>query len=127
MKVLVATERGQGSRKNDFAHATPGELVTFASECDGEPVDGACGCRRALGGVESHKATTTFTVEERPITLKDLTAALDKSLREGGWVDEGEDDAWAREDAREIARIAAAFPVGAVIERRGNNFKTRKV
>src|SRR3990172_8245236 len=70
VKVLVATAETQGERSNDFCHTVEGELVTWpALECSGESVDGGCGCRRALCGVGSLKATTTAKVVERTCDL----------------------------------------------------------
>ena len=57
MKMLVATKETQGKRRNDFCWATEGELVRFAFQCDGEAVDGRCGCRRSFCGLDSHKAS----------------------------------------------------------------------
>jgi len=128
MKVLVATSETRGQRKNDFGHATDGEIVTFGSECDGEPVDGVCGCRRAMIGVDSRKATTTFKVVEMPsLTLEGLAEKIHDSLKTGGWSadDEPGRRKWAAEDASELARMADFFTVGAVLEKRGKKFQTR--
>jgi len=62
MKLLVATTQTQGQRQNDFCWATPGEILHFGSECDREGIDGACGCKRSLSGLDSLKATTTMIV-----------------------------------------------------------------
>lgn len=62
MKVLVATTKRQGMRKNDFCHATEGELVKFSFECDGEKVDGKCGCKRSMGGINSRELPTDKSV-----------------------------------------------------------------
>jgi hypothetical protein len=59
MKVFVSTKDGQGIRNNDFSWTNEGELVKFALECDGEKIDGKCGCRRSMSGFDTHKATTT--------------------------------------------------------------------
>lgn len=129
MKVLVATSETRGQRKNDFGHATDGEIVMFGSECDGEPVDGRCGCRRAMIGVDSHKATTTMKVVDMPTLTQDgLTERVHAALKAGGW---GRDDEaglrkWAQEDAKELARVAAFFTVGFVVEKRGGKFQVRR-
>ncbi len=47
MKVLTATTKTQGARKNDFCFCDEGEMVMLGSECDGETADGSCGCKRA--------------------------------------------------------------------------------
>ena len=128
MKVLVATSETRGHRKNDFGHATDGEIVTFGSECDGEAIDGTCGCRRAMVGVVSRKATTTFKGVEMPdLTLEALADKIHDSLKAGGWSanDEPGRRSWAADDARELARLAGFFTVGAVIEKRGKKFQVR--
>jgi len=129
MKVLVATNETQGQRKSDYHNAETGELVRFIMECDGEKVDGKCGCRRALGGMVSQKATTTFTVEDRPgFELDDLILAVAESLGNAGWLsgDVEEALAWATSDAEELAHIAEVFPVGSIVEKRGRDIKERR-
>lgn len=131
MKVLVATKLTQGQRGNDFSHADEGELLGFTSECDGEPVDGKCGCRRAFSGLVTHRATTTAQVVERPeLDLAGYVKAMRASLASGGWtahMSAKEADAWAREDATELARMAEAFPVGMIVEKRGAKVQERRV
>ena len=128
MKILVATNKTQGRRKNDFCHTTEDELVMFAFECDGETVDGSCGCRRSFSGCDSHRATTTALVEERLLDTKGYAEIILKALQDGGWVNDPADDEgreWAEKDATELARIADTFKVGAVIEKRGNTLNSR--
>lgn len=130
MKVLVATADSQGVRKNDFCNATVGELVTFCNECDGEEVDGRCGCRRSMAGLESHKATTTFQVVNRDITREDFEQKLRDSLVDAGWaglMSQEELEAQIKEDADELLRLAEYFPLGRILEKRGRNIQTRKV
>lgn len=130
MKVLVATRQTQGKRRNDYSWTNERELVTFGFECDRDcGPDGKCGCKRALCGVDSLKATTTMQVAERPkMTPADYVQAIARSLVSGGWYDtEAEATEHAREDALELARIASMFPVGEVLEKRGNAFISRGV
>lgn len=130
MKVLVATKATQGQRKNDFGNAEEGELVGFGSECDDEAVDGRCGCRRAMVGLGSRKATTTFMVVERPdLDLEGLITAVHQSLIAGGWTTAGDPEglAWAKDDAKQLADLATYFPLGSILEKRGKNLQTRKV
>lgn len=130
MRVLVATCETQGKRKNDFCFATEGELVKFPGiECDRETPDGSCGCRRSLGGVESGRATTTLRVVERDLTATEVKAIFFESMRQSGWV---KDESWAdtvreqcADDAKGLLRIAGSFPVGTVLERRGEVFNVR--
>lgn len=131
MKVLVATKEHQGDRTNDFFWCRPGELVKFSMECDGEEIDGDCGCRRAMSGVESQKATTTMKVEDRPdldrhAVIRIMRAALDK----GGWTNgmpERRAARWAAQEADDVLTVAEQLPTGAIVERRGNKFVCREV
>lgn len=129
MKVLKATTRGQGKRSSDFCHALPGELVMFTFECDGEKVDGACGCRRSMGGVGSHKGTTTFEVVDEPgFTRAMLVETVRASLGASGWLaggDRAENDKWIGGMADDLVRCAEAFPHGSLLERRGKVMQVR--
>jgi hypothetical protein len=126
MKVLVATKDGQSMRKNDFSHTNDGEFVGFVFECEGEQVDGSCGCRRAFGGLSSHKSTTTAGVIQKELTESQYLELYLRSRREAGWLKESDDCSWAEAEARDMLRIAAAFPVGAILEKRGNKVQARK-
>lgn len=127
MKVLVATADTQGRRENDFCWADEGEIVTFGSECDDETIDGTCGCRRALCGVETRRATTTFRVEERDdLSQEDLVAVLAASLVAGRWFATMEQAGpTAVANAFRLARLASLFPEDTVLERRGDQFAAR--
>lgn len=127
MKVFVATKDGQGKRANDFSWATEGELVTTAFECDGEAVDGSCGCRRALSGMESRKSTTTFKVIEKEITPTQYAKAVLESLISGGWgKDDPETRAWADQTATALQELASHFPLNVFLEKRGDRIQTRE-
>src|SRR5688572_27337393 len=76
MKVIVATSKLQGQRKSDFCHATEGELVVFPFQCDGEKIDGPCGCRRSMSGIDSGKATTTMMVVEMEISSEEFRTKI---------------------------------------------------
>ncbi|GAB3162135.1 hypothetical protein [Amycolatopsis sp. cg9] len=127
LAVLVATARTQKQRGNDFLACSPDELVDITSSCDrdrGRP-DGGCGCCRSFTGLDSRKATTTAEVVERQMTFADYVAAHQASLIRAGLPDTDEVRGWAEEAARDMARIAAAFPVGTVVERRGDQILER--
>ena len=126
MKVLVATKCMQGTRSNDYSWTEEGELVGFALECDGEDVDGACGCRRGFAGLASHKATTTARVTEKGHTEGQYIAAYRLSKVRAGWVKPGEDPAWVREQAKEMLRIASCFTCGTIVEKRGDDIVERR-
>jgi hypothetical protein len=124
MKVLVATAKGQGVRTSDYHHATEGEHVVFASECDRrESIDGRCGCKRGMAGTVSRKVTTTALVADLDL---DRQAYIDAIVahQQAAW---GEfiDTAEFIEEAEEMLRIADCFPVGAVVEKRGSTVKMR--
>lgn len=123
-KVFVATLQTQGRRKNDFCFAKEGELLRFTTECDGERVDGPCGCRRALSGMESQKATTTFTVQETSLSKERFAETLAASYAAAGFGAILTPE-FVREEAAELLRLASSFPIGCVIEKRGNSMRTR--
>jgi hypothetical protein len=128
MKILVATKETQGRRPNDFFWAREGELVAFGSECQDEPIDGSCGCRRALCGVVTRLATTTFRVEERaelwPEDLVDLLATM---LVAGRWFATVERALpLAADNALRLVRLASSFADGTILERRGEHFVPRE-
>jgi hypothetical protein len=126
IKALVATKETQGQRKNDFSWCDEGELVTFAFECDGETIDGSCGCRRAMAGLVSHTATTTFKVAEVEITpLEYLEAVTASNIK--GWGDKPSIRELSRVDCNELIRLAEVFPVGTILEKRGNKIQERKI
>lgn len=128
MKVLVATKETQGQRGNDFCHANEGEIVNFHLECDGETVDGECGCRRSMSGIETHKATTTIKVAEIDITREKFFEKIKQGLQKGGWLalmKENEANKFVKQDADELLKMADHFDVNSVIEKRGDIFRQR--
>jgi hypothetical protein len=132
MKVLVATKKGQGIRSNDFSWTDEGELVKFGIVCDGETdPDGQCGCFRDMCGVVTLKGTTTFMVADRDLSKKDYERELVRAEVRGGWIDAddiGEEDLKdIRREARFLLELAAEFPVGTVLEKRGEVLQERKI
>ena len=123
MKILVSTTRTQGRRPNDFCHVPEGEPVMFGVECDRERVDGRCGCRRSMVGVECHRATTTVTVADVPHDREWLLDAYARSMRKAGWK-VGREELAPTVDA--VLDVASRFEAGTVLERRGNKFNVRK-
>ena len=122
LPVLVATKETQGQRKNDFSWCNEDEPVRFAFECDGENVDGRCGCRRSMSGLSTKKATTTMRVKFLPITRSEYVAMLKSSYEESGFP---LDAATLDGEANQLLAFAAAFPTTAVIEKRGSKLQTR--
>jgi hypothetical protein len=129
VRLFISTLETQGTRKNDFSHTFGGEILRFHFECDGETVDGKCGCRRSLTGVESSKSTTTMMAVDSDLTEGQLMYEILNSLIKSGWYkkDDVEGEKAARQQAKELIRIAAAFPNSAIIEKRGAKFAMRKL
>jgi hypothetical protein len=122
MKILVATGRTQGWRRNDYHYCVEGELVWVQEPCarDRNDSDGPCGCGRGFAGAASHRATTTAMVLETDLTREDMVLAFKTSLGDGGWPVE-----WAGDVAEENFAIAACWPAGTVVERRLDGFNSR--
>lgn len=119
INILVSTRETQGQRQNDFCWVTEGEILRLGSECDREEIDGSCGCRRSLTGVLCSKATTTFKVAE--FSSEDAwRQAIEKSLHRDGWEISFNDSG-----NHELLKIAANYPVGTVLEKRGDEFFSR--
>lgn len=132
MKVLVATTETQGWRENDFCAAVEDELVLFVPfQCSGGSIDDGCGCRRAMSGSASHRATTTVKVVERTdLSRETYLVLVADSLESQGYIDQEllkktEVSEWVQDLADDLIRIAAAFPVGTVLERRGELMRVR--
>ena len=129
MKLLVATMDTQGTRKNDFYFCIEGEPVKWTTECDGETVDGNCGCKRSMIGLISNCGTTTMKVVDVKITAKKFREMLVKNYKKAGWY-----KAYGKKKAEEIIDLefeslteeARKFYVGAIYEKRGGVFKVRK-
>lgn len=125
MKVFVATSRTQGRRASDFFFAREGELVGKNDAHDDEPLDGSCGCRRSLGGLETGKSTTTFFVVEAGYGVSELAERIAAARADYG--DLGVSAENFRGEAEYIARAAEQFDAGSVVERRGDEFFVRPV
>ena len=147
MLVLIATNELQGTIPDDYSFTVEGELVTpLAAECSsGE----RCGCNRGFPGLASSFATTTAMVVDRPgVTEGDLRDAVFDWLDRSGWIDLFEETAGERSDASDeafdpdddvddlieaiidehvdcIHEICSAYPVGAVVVRRGTRVMSR--
>jgi hypothetical protein len=128
MKIIVATKETQGKRQNDFSFAEEGELLYFgAIECDGEAIDGRCGCRRSMSGLKTGRATTTFkVVETDEMTIDGLSVKIAGRLKTAGWAN-SPDEAMnaAKDDAKGLVEVANHFDAGDILERRGDIFKKR--
>jgi hypothetical protein len=127
MRAFVATKETQGKRKNDFCFVEEKEMVWFGGECDNEPIDGACGCKRAMCGVKTRMATTTFAFVEYGDE-----DAIRKSLLQF-YQGSGELNYYGVEKTNEIIEqdiaylrsIQNAISVNSICERRGPNIRVR--
>ena len=93
MKVLVATERGQGTKPDDYSWTTEGEFVRL-DDCPDQYCRGT-----GFSGVESRKATSTALVVER----EDLTPELLVDVFERNWVAGGWGEYLDDDEIRELA------------------------
>ena len=123
MKLLVATQRGQGRRDNDFCHTVEGELVYLGMVCGRGRRDpeGECGCGRAFIGLSSHAGTTTVEVRDVPLTREEAIEAVRSSLERGGWISH----AAAEQIVDELAEFCDEWPVGTSIERHLDEIRPR--
>lgn len=127
LPVLMATYRTQGQRPTDFAFVGDGELVTLASVCNrdrGNP-DGGCGCGRAFAGLRSHKATTTAVVVTMGMTRAKYLQRMRDSALDAGFLRPGEDPSDVDDQADKLLGIAAGWPIGTIVERRGDFLQVR--
>ena len=136
MKILVATAERQGERSDDFYWAEEGEIVIRPFECDRDmdidvSVEGAagCGCRISMSGAASKKATTTFKVVDVDVTRGQMEAKLLAMLSASGWLglseNVGESEELANDLLNELLEVAAEYPAGTVLERRGDDYRAR--
>jgi hypothetical protein len=124
LPVLVATHETQGQRRNDFCWCDDDEPVRLSSECDGEPIDGRCGCRRSMSGMVTLKATTTVRVALLSLNRDGFVAMLKACLEKSGFAQFMTQEE-IESEADELLRLAAAFPADAVIEKRGDELRQR--
>ncbi len=127
MKVLVSTKEMQKVRKNDFCFLEDGELVHFGFECDGETVDGHCGCRRSMVGIENPVATTTFKVVDQEVSEQDIINKLVKHYVESWHLEKQDAVKIATEEAKELSALADKFAIGKILEKRGNAIQVRRI
>src|SRR5262249_27472568 len=129
MKVLVATNRSQGSEPGDYHAAVEGELVLGGPiiECC-EP--DRCGCGRGFPGLASARATTTAEVVERPeLHRAERAIAVRDSLERQGWLrglDPDEAEEAVDDEVRLIEEIVGYFEPGTVLARSGTTVWARE-
>jgi hypothetical protein len=131
MKIIVCTRKTQGKRKSDFCWTTEGEVAYLGFECDTDRnagPDGGCGCRRSFSGMATGKATTTAEVVESPMSEKEFVEAYLDRMERAGWttsLTSNKEVAEFVKGAKEMLTIANGFPVGAILEKRGNRIQAR--
>lgn len=119
MKVLVAAPDAERvtTKKNDFNYATPGEVLTLGSVCDGDAAHRrSCGCGRAFSGLDTTKATTFGIVKE--MDADDVRRLVRDSQFVTGWTigdDRDETTEMVMGDVRTIAEMIEDQPVGSEI------------
>ena len=124
MKLLTATGERQGERDGDFCFAVEGELVLLGYVCatDRDDLDGGCGCGRSFSGMSSMRATTTALVRDLDVSFDDVRLAVEGFYVSAGMgpdvIGEREFTEMLAETLIEMAEIADAVPVGAVVGRR---------
>ena len=125
VKLLTATGLTQGYRDNDFHFCVEGELVHIDMPCakDRSDPDGACGCGRSFGGLNSHYATTTAMIRDvAGFSPDDYLEALRSSLDQQGY-----DSSQAVHEAAALHCLAQCWPAGTVLERRLNQIAARGI
>ena len=129
LRVFMATKEGQGSRESDFNFTSEGELVKFTHECanDKEDIDGKCGCRRCMTGIDTLKGTTTFKVVDFNIEPDVYLALIRESAVISRWYalykTKGQAEKIVLEETKELLEIASKFEPGVVLEKRGNTIQ----
>lgn len=123
MKILVATKKTQGQRKNDFNFVKEGEIVYFGSRCTTGHVDDDCGCRRCLIGIASSRGTTTAMVVESDHDRRTWCDLVGLVLLGLGWI--GPRGMAAEAFTWMEARVGS-FPVGTIVEIRDDVLVARK-
>jgi hypothetical protein len=123
MKAFVATTLTQGTRPGDFGYGIDGELVAVGVPCRkdaADPARGECGCGRSFAGLSSHRATTTATVKDIPLTPGEYTETMRDGLVNLGWPVED-----ASEVAEVLAEIAHSLPEETIVGRVGDEILVR--
>ena len=121
MKIIVATSETQGQRAGDF-NFVPEEEVVITSDCD--CLHEGCECSRSMVGVLCGMGTTTMKVIESNLTRDDYLRLIRDANK--GYEDLGVDKSVFNAQADALLELAMQFPVGAVIERNGDEFVRRQ-
>ena len=131
VKYMATTRETQGERKSDFHNGVEdGQPIVYAFECDSDRdnVDGRCGCRRSMKGVDTGGGTTTFIVMEsdNPNFYEELHAKIKSSLITDWAMTPADADEEARIDVLNLEHVSGQCEVGTIVEKRGDDFRIRR-
>ncbi|MFF1612240.1 hypothetical protein ACFVYA_31040 [Amycolatopsis sp. NPDC058278] len=125
LKYFVSTHRTQGERDND-SNSIPGtELVDLPGECHDDPDSPFCGCARSFVGINSRQTSTTAQVIATDMTAAEYIGRFHAALLTLGWKDNADTRNGVIDAAVELLLLAAMWPVGTVVERRGREIRVR--
>jgi len=128
IRILTATDKGQGMRPDDFNRCLSDEPVTFGTECESCSVESACGCKRSMVGLKSYQTATTFEVTESDMTRQHFERMIFEYLVEIGMNEISKLDdlrVLASRMADDIFYITNQLQIGDVVEKAGDEFKVR--
>lgn len=125
LTYFVSTHRTQGERDNDSNDIPDTEVVDLASLSHEDPDDLYCGCARSFVGITSRQTTTTAEIVESDLTPVQFVRRFSDALVAMGLPNTVELRADAANAATELLRLAAMWPVGTVVERRGHEIRVR--
>lgn len=118
MRVLIATEWGQGQHPEDCFWCQEGEFVRTPlshKNCD-------CGCQRYMVGFDSRQPTTTVMVADLDISVEAYHHELTVALVESRFP-----PCIADEELRRLIVIAINYPAGTILSRDGRSYFLRQV
>lgn len=120
MNILVSTKGTQGQRENDFCFVPERELVRIGYTCikDRHDIDGPCGCARYLVGVDCRKGTTTVKVVPFDGLREEWKELIRQAYQRAGYGDSF--------DNEPLLNVAAQYPTGTVLEKRGGDMCLRQ-
>lgn len=128
MLILEATGTLVDDGPDDFNWCREGELVYLGfQECRSSTT---CGCDRSFNGFDSHRATSTARVAERPdLTIEQLARELAASLHAGGWIPSSDPGhelvGWLATEIVDTANGYARFGIGTLVTRSGDDLQLR--
>ncbi|WP_285483892.1 hypothetical protein [Amycolatopsis sp. NBRC 101858] len=125
LKYFVSTHRTQGQRDNDFTSIAGTELVDLTGECHDDPDSPICGCARSFVGITSRQTSTTAEVTETDMTAAEYIGHFHTGLLALGWKDDANTRNGIIDAAVELLLLAAMWPAGTVVERRGREIRVR--